>query len=191
MFSSAALISGLVLTAVPRTRRPRTRRLRVLVAERSEAARSGIVAALEQAGNHVVASCPDGGSAIAAVARHRVDVCLIGLDLPGGGVTTTRAIAARRNRPRIIVLAASARERDIFAALRAGADSFVIKDVDASSVPAHVAAVAAGVAVLPDGMTARLIDEFRSLARSSDSRQPQDPDPAGALAPSPPRKGGS
>ena len=191
MFSSAALISGLVLTAVPRTRRPRTRRLRVLVAERSEAARSGIVAALEQAGNHVVASCPDGGSAIAAVARHRVDVCLIGLDLPGGGVTTTRAIAARRNRPRIIVLAASARERDIFAALHADTDSFVIKDVDASSVPAHVAAVAAGVAVLPDGMTARLIDEFRSLARSSDNRQPQDPDPAGALAPSPPRKGGS
>ena len=167
MFSSAALISGLVFTTVSRTRR-----LRVLVAERNETARSGIVAALEQAGNHVVASCPDGGSAIAAVARHRIDVCLIGLDLPGGGITTARAIAARRNRPRIIVLAASARERDIFAALRAGADSFVVKDVDASSVPAHVAAVAAGVAVLPDGMTARLIDEFRSLTRSSDNRQP-------------------
>jgi NarL family two-component system response regulator LiaR len=186
MFWRTAIISGLVLGTVPRTRR-----LRVLVAERDEATRRGIAAALERAGSRVVASCPDGTTAIAALGRHRIDVCLIGLDLPGGGVTTARAIAGRRNKPRIIILASTARERDIFAALRAGADSFVVKDVDAAALPQHVAAVAAGEAVLPEGMTVRLIDEFRSLARSGDRGQSRDTDPAGALAPSPPRKGGS
>ena len=186
MFWRTAIISGLVLATATRTQR-----LRVLVAERDEATRSGIAAALERAGNRVVASCPDGATAIAALGRHRIDVCLIGLDLPGGGVTTARAIASRRNKPRIIILAATARERDIFAALRAGADSFVVKDVDAAALPQHVAAVAAGEAVLPEGMTVRLIDAFRSLARSGDHRQQQDTDPAGALAPPPPRKGGS
>ena len=187
MLWRAALISGLVVGVVPRTPKPR-----VLVAERDEATRRGISAALEQAGLRVIASCPDAAAAISALGWRRVDVCLIGLDLPGGGVTTARAIAARPDKPRIIILAATGRERDIFAALRAGADSFVVKDIDASSLPEQVVAVAAGHAVLPAGMTARLIDEFRSLTRTPLQReQIAPPDSEGALAPLPPDEGGS
>jgi DNA-binding NarL/FixJ family response regulator len=140
------------------------RQLRVLVAERDAATRADISATLERAGLRVVARCADAASTVSALRRRRVDVCLIDLDLPGGGVTAARAIAARAGRPRMIILAAAARERDLFAAIRAGADSFVLKDVDAVALPDHVAAVAAGEAVLPHGMTARLIEEFRTLA---------------------------
>jgi DNA-binding NarL/FixJ family response regulator len=181
----------LVLTALLLGTLPRNQRLRVLVADRDEAVRNGIAAALERVGHRVVARCADAEAALAAVERHRIDICLIGLDLPGGGVTTTRAISARRNKPRIIILASTARERDVFAGLRAGADAFVVKDVDASTLPEHVAAVAAGEAVLPVGMTARLIDEFRSLARTPVEPHLQHTNPAGALAPASPRKRGS
>jgi DNA-binding NarL/FixJ family response regulator len=129
---------------------------------------------------------------LGALGRSPIDVCLISLDLPGGGVTTTRAISARPDRPRIIILASTARERDVFAGLRAGADAYLVKDVDASSLPEHVAAVAAGEAVLPEGMTARLIDEFRSLARTPvEHTAMPNPDPGGTLALPPPRKRGS
>jgi DNA-binding NarL/FixJ family response regulator len=151
----AALVAG---TQLP------TRQLRVLVAERDDATRAEIAATLERAGFRVVARCADAAAAVSALGRRGIDVCLIDLDLPGGGVTAGRAIAERAGRPLILILASSAREREIFAAHRAGADSFVVKDVDAAALPEHVAAVAAGDAVLPHGVTARLIEEFRALA---------------------------
>lgn len=181
------VITTLLLGALPRGRR-----LRVLVADRDEVVRIGIAAALERAGHRVVARCADAKAVLQALTGHRIDVCLISLDLPGGGVTTTRAISARPDPPRIILLASTVRERDVFAGLRAGADAFVVKDVDASSLPEHVTAVAAGEAVLPEGMTARLIDEFRSLARtSSEPTALPTTDPGGALAFPRPRKRGS
>src|SRR6478609_7302241 len=134
----------IVITAVLLGTLPPGRRLRVLVADRDEAVRLGIAAALERAGHRVVARCPDAEAVLGALGRSPIDVCLISLDLPGGGVTTTRAISARPDRPRIIILASTARERDVFAGLRAGADAYVVKDVDASSLPRHVTAVAAG-----------------------------------------------
>src|SRR5687767_6870935 len=126
-----ALIAALLVgTQLP------TRQLRVLVAERHDAARAEIAATLERAGLRVVARCGDAAA----------------------------VVSERDGRPHIIILASTARERDIFAALRAGADAFVLKDVDAMSLPDHVLAVAAGEAVLPHGVTARLIEEFRTLA---------------------------
>jgi len=140
------------------------RHLRVVVAERDEAVRTAIGDALESAGHRVVAFAEDAAAAIDAVARRRVDICLIGLDLPGGGVSTARAISARRGAPRIVLLASSPRERDVLAGLRAGATSFLVRDVDASALPRQVEAVAAGEALLPPGMTLRLIEELQSTS---------------------------
>lgn len=163
-----ALIAALLVgTQLP------SRRLRVLVADRDDATRAEISATLERAGLRVVARCADAAAAVSALGRRRIDVCLIDLDLPGGGVTAARAIAEREARPHIIILASTARERDIFAALRAGADAFVLKDVDAVALPEHVLAVAAGEAVLPHGVTARLIEEFRTLAVRAPSNKRQ------------------
>ena len=159
------LVVASIVVAMNRTQN--SRRLRVLVAERDEAARAGIAATLERAGLRVVARCADAASALSALERCRIEVCLIDLDLPGGGVTAARAIAARRPGIHIVMMAAAVRERDIFAALRAGADSFVVKDVDAAELPHLVTAAAAGEVVLPRGMTARLIEEFRTLAQRS------------------------
>ena len=73
--------------------------LRVLVADGHAATRAGIRAALEGAGFVVVAACADAASAIAAADRHRPSISLVDVDLPGGGVSTARAIAARPGAP--------------------------------------------------------------------------------------------
>src|SRR3954454_627507 len=102
MFWRTLFVTALLLRALPRSRR-----LRILVADRDEAVRTGIAAALERAGNQVVARCPDAAAVLGALGRYRIDVCLISLDLPGGGVTTTRAISGRPDPPRIIILAST------------------------------------------------------------------------------------
>lgn len=137
---------------------------KVLIADRHQATRAGIRAALERAGHRVCAECEDAASAVEATERTRPAVCIVDVDLPGGGISAVRAIAVRRRPPRVLVLAGRLREADFFAALRAGAHGFLIKDVDPSRLPAEVAAVACGGAALGGELTARLIDEFRRQA---------------------------
>lgn len=137
---------------------------KVLIAERHQATRAGIRVALERAGHRVCAECEDAASAVEATERKRPDVCIVDLDLPGGGISAVRAIASRRRPPRVLVLAGRLREADFFAALRAGAQGFLIKDVDPSRLPAEVSSVAAGGAAIGGELTARLIEEFRRQA---------------------------
>src|SRR5438067_1503406 len=136
--------------------------LRVLIASRRAGTRERLREALEANGCDVCASCADAGEAIAASRRRRADVCVIHLDLPGGGITACRALAARRRPPRIVVLAPASREGDLAAAIRAGADGFIVDDLDPQRIPAAVADVAEGRPVLSSSSTARLIAELRT-----------------------------
>jgi DNA-binding NarL/FixJ family response regulator len=138
--------------------------LRVLIASRKVGTRERLRAALEKHGCDVCASCADAAEAIAASGRRRAHVCVIHLDLPGGGITACRALAARSRPPRILVLAPASRENDLAAAIRAGADGFIVDDLDLRRIPGAVAEVAAGRPVLSTSSTARLIAELRAPA---------------------------
>ena len=135
--------------------------LRVLVASRRSTTRERLRAALESRGFQVCASCADAAEAIAAT-RRRIDVCVIHLDLPGGGISACRAIAAKDRPPRILILAPSTREKDVTAAVRAGADGFVVDDLNARRIPDAVAELVAGRPVLASSSTAQLIAELRA-----------------------------
>src|SRR5205085_8176399 len=113
--------------------------VRVLIASRRAGTRERLRAVLQEHGHTVCASCTDASEAIHAARRRRADVCVIHLDLPGGGITACRALAARRRPPRIIVLAPPSRENDLAAAIRAGADGFIVDDLDPQRIPAAVA----------------------------------------------------
>jgi DNA-binding NarL/FixJ family response regulator len=134
--------------------------LRVLIASRRSTTRERLRAALEGRGYEVCASCANVAETIAAT-RRRVDVCVIHLDLPGGGITACRALAAKSRPPRILVLAPPTREKDVAAAVRAGADGFVVDDLDTQRIPHAVAELAAGRPVLESSSTATLIAELR------------------------------
>jgi DNA-binding NarL/FixJ family response regulator len=135
----------------------------VLVADRHTATRATVSGALERAGFRVCRPCRDAAAAVAEAARSRPDVCLVDVDLPGGGLTAVRALASQRSTMRIVVLASAARPDDLFAAVRAGAVGYVLKDIDPARLPGEVDAVLAGEAALSRDLTARLIAEFRDL----------------------------
>lgn len=149
------------------TRSPTPGAATVLVADRRRATREALADALHAAGYDVCAICVDAASAVGEAARQRPDVCLIDVDLPGGGLTTVRAIVTAHGATRIVVLASAVRHHELFAALRAGADGYVLKDIDPDRLPTEIEAVLDGRAALSNELTAGLIAEFRAVSAAS------------------------
>jgi DNA-binding NarL/FixJ family response regulator len=108
-----------------------------------------------------VAEAPDAFGAIDAAVRERPDLCLLDVHMPGGGVRATWEITARVPRTKIVMLTVSRDDRDLFAALQAGAAGYLLKDMDTARLPYALADVLEGQAALPRALVARLIDQFR------------------------------
>ena len=82
-----------------------------------------------------------------------------------------RAIASQSPDTAVVMLTVSRDDADLFAALRAGARGYLLKDIDPARLPMALEGVLAGEAALPRGLVARLIDEFRTRDGSADRRQ--------------------
>jgi DNA-binding NarL/FixJ family response regulator len=142
------------------------RPIRVLIADGQPLVRAGLHALLEGAKDiAVVADAADGDEAVAIAAEIRADVVLLDADLPGLDVLeVTRRILEDPDQAgaRVMILATHDTDECLFAALRAGASGFLVKDTDPIDLVEAVRAVAAGEALLSPGATGRLIAEFAS-----------------------------
>jgi DNA-binding NarL/FixJ family response regulator len=101
-------------------------------------------------------------SAVTAAIESKPDVCLLDIRMPGGGIAAAWEISARLPHAKLVMVTVSRDDRDLFAALRAGAAGYVLKEDPASVLVGAVAAVLRGDGVLPPALTARVIQEFRS-----------------------------
>jgi DNA-binding NarL/FixJ family response regulator len=160
-----------ISTAVPQGRRTMLQSdvnlaspLRVVVADRHQATRSGIRLAVERAGFAVVAECCDGAAATAAVVRERAALCLIDADLSGANEAIA-AIASLPLAPKVVVLASSVDEQAFFAALDTGASGYLLKDVEPGRLADELRGVADGGIALGPALAAHLVGEFRRRSR--------------------------
>jgi DNA-binding NarL/FixJ family response regulator len=136
--------------------------VRVLIADDHAPTREDVREALERDPRfHVVAEAPDAFGAIEAAVHERPDVCLLDIHMPGGGVAATWEISARVPQSKIVMLTVSRDEGDLFAALRAGAAGYLLKDMDPRRLPYALDDVIRGVAAMPRPLVAGLIREFR------------------------------
>jgi DNA-binding NarL/FixJ family response regulator len=110
----------------------------------------------------VCAEAADAVSAVTAAIESKPDVCLLDIRMPGGGIAAAWEISARLPHAKLVMVTVSRDDRDLFAALRAGAAGYVLKEDPASVLVGAVAAVLRGDGVLPPALTARVIQEFRS-----------------------------
>ncbi|MEV0156775.1 response regulator transcription factor [Micromonospora sp. NPDC050686] len=111
----------------------------------------------------VVGEAIDGADALRVVARTRPDVVVMDVRMPTmDGVEATRRICADRptGPPRVLVLTTFDTEADAFAALRAGASGFLLKNVPPEEMLAAIRVVAAGDSVVAPAITRRLLDRF-------------------------------
>jgi DNA-binding NarL/FixJ family response regulator len=109
----------------------------------------------------VVAEAPDAAAAVTAAARHRPDLCLLDVRMPGGGAAAAWEITARLPGTRVVMLTVSRDDDDLFAALRAGAVGYLLKDIHPARVAGELRTVMAGDAVVPPSLVMRLVTEFR------------------------------
>jgi DNA-binding NarL/FixJ family response regulator len=120
--------------------------------------------ALESDGFRVVAEARDAAEAVAAVLRHRPDVCLLEVDLPGDGIMASQVIWSKLPDARIAMLASSMSEDDVVRAINAGADGYLLKSTAQGRLTSALRAVARGETALPRTLTTRFVDQMRQAS---------------------------
>ncbi|WP_307783182.1 MULTISPECIES: response regulator transcription factor [unclassified Streptomyces] len=134
----------------------------MIVADDQAVVRAGIAAILDaEPGLSVVGQAADGESAVALALRLRPDVALMDIRMPGdGGLAATARITAGAPATRVVVLTTFDLDEYVFAALRAGAVGFLLKDAEPERVVDAVRVVARGAALLDPAVTGRLIERY-------------------------------
>nr|WP_306270901.1 response regulator transcription factor [Ornithinimicrobium sp. HY1793] len=109
----------------------------------------------------VVGEAGDGVAALAAVPQVRPDVVLMDIRMPRmDGVETTRRLSEVGERPKVLVLTTFDLDEYAFAALKAGAAGFLLKDAGPAELLTAIRAVHEGDAVLAPSTTRRMLDQF-------------------------------
>ena len=137
----------------------------VVLADNEIPTRAGVRRSLESDGFRVVAETSTARDAVASALAHRPDVCLLAVDMEGNGIAAAERISTALPETKIVMLTASDRDEDLFAALRAGAQGYLLKSTSPERLPHAVRGVLDGEAALPRGLTARLIREYRDRGR--------------------------
>ena len=140
----------------------RLKAIRVLVAEDHTVVRDGLVAIIKQeADMDVVAEAGDGQQAAELWKKHRPDITLMDLRMPGlDGVSAIYQIRAADPNARIIVLTTYDGDEDIYRGMRAGAKSYLLKDVRREELFQCIREVHAGRTILPPAVAAKLAERL-------------------------------
>ena len=139
----------------------------VLLVDDHALVRHGVRAFLEtQSDIVVVAEADSGEAAVRLATEHVPDVALVDLIMPGmDGVEATRRLTARSPRTNVIVLTSYHDDEHVFPAIRAGALSYILKEVGPQELTDTVRKAASGEAVLHPRVAARVVRELHGARR--------------------------
>ncbi|WP_440100435.1 response regulator [Streptosporangium sp. H16] len=150
--------------------------IRVLVADDQEIVRTGLAMILDaQPDIEVVGEAADGRRAVELARRLRPDVCLFDIRMPGlDGIQATRLLAGPDVDDPLAVVVITTFDLDeyVYAALRAGARGFLLKDAGTVMLSQAVHAAAVGDALIAPSVTARLLGAFADTGPTSPSLRP-------------------
>jgi DNA-binding NarL/FixJ family response regulator len=153
--------------------------IRVVVADDQEIVRTGLTMILNAEPDiEVVGEAADGRQAVEIAQRLRPDVCLFDIRMPGmDGIEATRRLAgpAVADPLAVVVITTFDLDEYVYAALRAGARGFLLKDAGAALLAQAVHAAASGDALIAPNITTRLLKAFADAEPAAPARQPIDP----------------
>ncbi|HEV8174770.1 MAG TPA: response regulator transcription factor [Actinoplanes sp.] len=136
--------------------------IRVLIADDQDLVRAGFAMIIDSREDlDVVGEAGDGVQAVALAKQTHPDVILMDVRMPRmDGIEATRQLVGADHPARIIMLTTFDLDEPVFAALRAGASGFLLKDIRPDELAAAVRVVARGDALLAPTVTRRLLDRF-------------------------------
>ncbi|MFC5824805.1 response regulator [Nonomuraea insulae] len=149
--------------------------IRVLVADDQALVRAGVRMLLQATGDmEVVGEAEDGAEAVRLSERHLPDVILMDLRMPRvDGLEAIKRVLAGRPGARIVVLTTFAEDGNVYAALRAGAVGFLVKDDEPERMVDAVRRAAAGEQLLAPSVLRRVVEGF--LAAEEQAAAPAAP----------------
>jgi DNA-binding NarL/FixJ family response regulator len=136
--------------------------LRVLIADDHTLFRRGVRSLLSTVpGVEVVGEASDGETVIAMTAELAPDLVLMDLQMPGcGGLAAIRAVTEKSPAVNVLVVTMFEDDDSVFAAVRAGARGYVLKDMDADDFARAIVAVGRGEALFSRGIATRMMRFF-------------------------------
>jgi DNA-binding NarL/FixJ family response regulator len=136
--------------------------IRIAVVDDQELVRAGFRALLDaDPGLDVVGEAGDGAAAVELARRHRIDVMLMDIRMPGmNGIEATRLIRAMSDPPEVLILTTFDTDENAFDALEAGAAGFLIKDTPPAQLLDAIRAATSGGTVISPATTRRLVDRL-------------------------------
>jgi DNA-binding NarL/FixJ family response regulator len=145
-----------------------------MIVDDQELVRSGIEMILSRAPDiTVVGQAADGRAAVDMLDRTQPDVILMDIRMPRlDGVAATEQIMSRPDPPKVVILTTFDLDEHVFAALRAGAAAFLLKDTPGNALVEAIRTVVVGQALLHPAVTRRVIEHFltnRPLADGADA----------------------
>ena len=124
----------------------------------------------------VVAEAADAAEAVEAAVRERPDICLLDINMPGNGMSAVWEISGRLPSTHVVMLTVSRDERHLFAALRAGAAAYLLKDMDTRRLPHALCDVMRGETAIPRRMMRQIVDESATARRAAATSFPRSPE---------------
>lgn len=149
--------------------------IRLLLVDDHEVVRVGLRTVLHN--HHGIVVVGDAGTkadAMRAITGLRPDIVLMDVRLPdGSGVEACRDILARHPKTRIIFLTSYADDESVLTAVLAGAQGYVLKDIDSSQLVRSIRAVFNGQSILRPGLTQRALNWIKSWPEQNGPAQGQ------------------
>jgi DNA-binding NarL/FixJ family response regulator len=147
--------------------------VRVLIADDQAVFRRGLYVVLgSEEGIEVVAEAEDGESAIARAEETAPDVVLMDVRMPRvNGIEAARRIRELLPSSKILMLTVSDEEDDLYEAIKAGANGYLLKEISGDEIAVAIHAVVQGQSLISPSMASKLLSEFNSLARQAAEKE--------------------
>jgi DNA-binding NarL/FixJ family response regulator len=154
--------------------------MRILIADDHPLFRDGLRSLLQSQGHEVVGEARDGKQAVELAMKLRPDLVLMDVTMPEmDGVTATRELTAQQPDVKVVILTASEQNETLFDAIKAGAQGYLLKNLEAEEFFTMLDRASRGEPALTPHLARKLLQEFArpaALPSSPGAAQASEPD---------------
>ncbi len=134
------------------------RRIRIVVVDDHALFRAGLVSLLTSIPEfEIVGEAGDGREALSLISKEKPDIVLLDVNMPVMGGVEMVEVLQENDKPRILMLTISKHDEDLFGAIAAGADGYLLKDAEPDELRRAINLVADGKSVLSPEVTSRVL----------------------------------